>query len=191
MSNILTDFDFTNQNFNRKDVRTYVRKNFPQCKLDDNELDWMTTCGYISKISCVVLLAKLQQESDIIENNDNIIKQEEKWYKAMGCRLYSHFTKTRREKYWGFFNQVKYGAAILRWNFDDYEYGNGIELLYKPEKGKMIWPQNAGTYSLYVYCPSWGSCHNPETRSVTIGNARFAMIFSKYKTLWIKQFGGF
>lgn len=194
MSNLISDKDFTNQNFSIKDVIQFVRVNFPKCKLSDDELTYVANCGYYRKINALVILCKLQQEQSLIEDcNVNTFNKRKTM--AMGCRLYSFYTKKPREKYWGFKQQVFFGTEILRYNFDDFEYGNEILL----EDGnynrqtKRVWPENSSTWALYVYCPSYGEVkgHPWMAGKTFTGNKTFAEKFMTYKRMWIKQYGSF
>lgn len=187
LSELISDYYFTNQKFNYKEVKEFLNE-FKKCKLDEGEINWITTCSYKNQLHPLIIITKLQQESDIIENGTKI-PQEEKWLKAMGCRLYSSYTKKKREKYWGFFNQVYWGAIILRYNFEDFEYGNEIVFLYGKEKNTKVYPVNSATYSIYQYCPAYGEYTSPDTGNFTIGNKLFADIYNKYKIIWEKLHG--
>ncbi len=191
VSYLISDEDFTNQNFNSKDVINFVRVNFPKCPLTDLELKCTTHYAFVEKINVVVLLAKQQQEQSLIEDNvgTDILSRKNQ---AMGCRLYSFYTGKQRLQFWGYYNQIKYGAHILHDNFVDFEYGNEINL--EDTKIKKVWPQNAATWSLYVYCPSFGrvDSHPWMTKGKSfIGNRVFGEVFERYKKAWIKMYGSF
>lgn len=188
---LITDEDFTNQRFCTEDVRRFVRKNFINCKLTDQELKQICYVAWANKISALVILSKLQQESSLVENNvtNNYDFRKEI---AMGCRVYSYHTKKPRYKYRGFYNQIYWGTYILRFYFEDYEYGN--EIILEDKNMKKVWPQNAASYALYIYCPSFGKVDShpwlKEGQSF-IGNSVFADVFERYKKIWISMFGGY
>jgi hypothetical protein len=169
-------------------------KEFPKCRFTLNDTKTIIYWSYVSKINILVMLAKLQQEQGLIELANNL-DYEKRYNQAMGCRLYSYHTGKRRIKYYGFTNQIEWGSKILRWYFEDFEYGNEIRLEDGNinNKSMRVWSQNAATYSLYMYCPSFGVVSNhPWTKGREFtGNSIFAKKFEDYKKMWIKHYGSF
>jgi hypothetical protein len=64
---LISDFDFTNQNYTW-DQYIGVFSNFPGCSLTYGEKELLYRCSRIRGVSVVVLLAKMQGESDLVQN---------------------------------------------------------------------------------------------------------------------------
>jgi len=194
MSELISDRDFTNQNFNYNDVSNFIRKEFPTCRYSAQDIKWITYWCYSQKINALVVLAKLQQEQGTLDlGNTNYY--EFRYRTAMGARIFSYHTKKFRLKYYGFDKQIEWGCKILRWYFEDYEPGNEILLEDGDIRNKSHkeLPQNAATYDSYVYCPSYskGTGHPSNKGKEFTGNSVFSARFKEYKKRWVKRYGCF
>lgn len=144
---LVTDIWFTNQNYNLSDVKRSLKYSI----IADNEKEFIYKTAIKYKLNYKLILTVMEKEFSFISNpkikNKNIV---------MGCALH-RFKRTTKGKiyvYNTFEKQIENGARILRKWFD--YYYKGIEKrIYTDKSNEIIKPENAGTYSLYMYTPHY------------------------------------
>ena len=185
-SNIISDSDFTNQSYEFENYLKFY-KQFPKNKLTYQEKCIIISAAHYFEISPWVIMAKLQNESDLIGNYGGSNRYEWRKIRAAGYGLKRHFWlgyhptspgKYKFYKYGGYQIQVFHMAKLLRKSFDAWTPGKTIKLLCTDE---IIIPLNASTYAILVYNPFYYK--HEKYGYPSTGSLLFEQLFNKYKGL--------
>lgn len=181
---LISDYDFTNQDYTWRQYLAFY-ENFPACRLNYSQKEMIYRAARVNTLHPLVLMAKLQNETDLIQNVGGTNKYSWRLNRAMGYGMIRHWWEDNRKykfyKYGGYDLQVWLAAELLRKSFDDYsKYDNAIIKLMC--NGEKILVENAATYSLYVYNPFYGTHSKYGYKST--GNKLFEIVFNRYLKLW-------
>ena len=180
---LISDFDFTNQNYTW-DQYIGVFSNFPGCSLTYGEKELLYRCSRIRGVSVVVLLAKMQGESDLVQNLGGADRYAWRKDRAMGYGMIRQWREpggSGEVKFYffsGYSVQVWKAAERLRELFDEY---TGPRLMTLGD-GQHTMVSNAASYALYRYTPFYGlhDTHGYQSR----GNELFQRIYRQFAVLY-------
>lgn len=175
---IVSDYDYTNQEYTFKQVLSFV-KSYPNNKLTYSDVEVVYRWCVVYEINIIMAFAVMQKESDLLWNNS---KEKYDWRKsrAFGYGLAKNFRRDGLKfyRYGGYEIQTYFAIKTMRKLFDEWEEGMEKEVL---DLGKNIIPDNAGTYSLYRYCPFFGEHNFYNWDKPAIGNKAFEVLLPKLK----------
>ena len=158
-NNLISDYDFTNQNFTYEQTEKFV-KSFTRCILSDSHIRVIYNDAKKYTINILVVLTKLEQENSIVINSlgtNNINKRLSRCMAAgLAVKKVDPVTGKKRCPYIGFEIQMDLGCKILRKHFDAWEPGTQKHLHFGETDEGVITPVNAATHSLYMYTPIYG-----------------------------------
>ncbi|MCH7928842.1 MAG: hypothetical protein IID03_12815 [Candidatus Dadabacteria bacterium] len=180
---IISDYDFTNQNFTFKQTSNFV-KHWPHNRFTSNQIHIFYKASRIYQLHVLIPLTRASVEQDILENQ--FIKKD--YNRAMVFAMSYGLnikTKDRKEgepyfKYRGFKMQILKGCELKRKSFDLYYIGATRILL---DENRTIIPKNAATYSSYWYTPYYGK-HRHYENILMWGNELFELRYKRYKKAW-------
>lgn len=183
---LVDDYTFTNQAYTW-DQFIGVFSNFPGCRLTYSELAHIFRCCRVHGVHPVVVLAKLQQESDIVINAGGSNRYAWRLERAMGYGMILSWREptsvpagnVKLYKYGGYYIQLWEGTRRLRELFDLAELGPR-ELA----DGTPVTVSNRASSALYSYTPFYGlhTTHGYESR----GNELFTRYYSAFYVMFYK-----
>lgn len=178
---IISDYDFTNQNYNYHQVYDFI-KSFPKNKLTKNQVRFICNqCEYF-EIFPIVAIAWFQKESGLISNPP----PEPRYTKILNlCGGYGLSYRKRLYgqkvyKYYSFHVQVLLTIAAMRKYFDNWQSGKSV---FVKNLNKKIVPDNAASYSILTLNPYWGE--NKEFKKVSSGAELFMLLYNGFINKWI------
>jgi hypothetical protein len=181
---IISDYDYTNQNYTFQQVWKFV-KSYRHSALTYDEVETIVRYCHVFKINPIMALGRLQFESDLLvmsQQSTNI-----KWLKhrAMGYGLYIHIRRDglKMYKFGGFDIQVYKGIELMRKAFDRWD---NTKRIYIKDLKRKVKPENAATYALYYYTPFWGRHNIYEWKNEAIGVSAFETLIPNLKLRWRK-----
>jgi hypothetical protein len=184
---IISNHDFTNQNWTVEQVGIFLRS-FANNKMTNREIVILSTQARRRVLNILMLLAKMEIESSIVENNGHSpYEYNHLRDRAMGygdTRSISVDGK-RQHIFGGYSVQVYLACLSLRKHFDECDFSR--EIILKCSGNRFI-PFNQATFSLYIYTPYYG-VHTNNGRKIA-GNLAVMDKLEKYKARWREMFGG-
>jgi hypothetical protein len=181
-THMISNAEFTNQNWTHEQVTKFV-KHWKNNKLHKWDIKVICDAARKHRIHPLVVLTKMEQEQSMIRNYSPGSKNSyrKRYIRAMAYGL-SIKRIVKGKKYYpheGYYKQVTRGTKCLRKFYDKYEDGMNHPINYNKE---FVYPENAATYSLYVYCPFYGLYSN---HGITCrGNELFIVIYKEFKGVW-------
>ena len=173
---LISDFDYTNNTIDFTRLYRFV-KSFTN-RLTYSDIEVIYRHSVIFKINPVLMLARMQQESDLLFENAKGNRHTWRKYRAMGYGLYKNFRAGGKKfyVYGGYELQVYFAARTMRKLFDEYRPGVKKKIL---DTGETIKPENAGTYGLYRYLPFYGK-HNKYGWKYEAGGNKYMLKHFRY-----------
>ncbi len=180
---LISDYEFTNQDYTWRQFLG-VFSNFPGCSLTYPEKEIIFRCARVRGVSVIVLLAKIQQESDLVLNLGGTNRYAWRKDRAMGYGMIRQWREPHGRgdvkfwKYGGYYIQVWLATERLRAMFDGY---NGIRPAVLGD-GTHVVISNAASDALYRYTPYYGlhDTHGYHSR----GNELFQQIYKRFVVLF-------
>lgn len=176
---IISDYDYINQDYTFQETWKFV-KSYKNKVLTYDNVEIIYRYCVVYQINILIVLSRLQFESNLLINNEN--EKSIRWLKhrAMGYGLYLHIRRDGLKfyKYGGFDIQVYKGIELMRKAFDRWD--NTKKIFIKDLKIKVK-PINAGTYALYYYTPFYGEHNVYKWKNKAIGILAFESLYPKLK----------
>jgi hypothetical protein len=133
------------------------------------------------EVNPIFIMVQMEKEASLIRNKttyDYPLRER----RALGYACWIKKTNEQGQEYRpfeGYDQQLSLGVKRLRVLFNEFKPGMSIKVL---SKEKIIYPENAATYAMYVYTPFYGEAvafgHN------TVGNRRFLSLWYVLKPIW-------
>jgi hypothetical protein len=179
---ILSDYDYTNQDYTFQQVWRFV-KSYKNTALNYDDVETIVRYCHVFKISPILALGRLQFESDLLVMSQK--HKSIKWLKhrAMGYGLYIHIRRDGVKMYkWGGFDIQAYkGIELMRKAFDRYD---GTKIVQVKDLKRKVKPKNAATYAMYYYTPFYGRHNIYDWKNPAIGVSAFETLIPSLKKRW-------
>lgn len=180
---IISDYDFTNQEYNYNEVRDFIRT-FPNNKFTDKEIKYLSReCDY-SYIFPVAALAWFEKESGIIRNPP----PEPRYTKlknligGYGLHYRKRLHGKKMYKYYSYEVQVKLTLAKFRQFFDAWVPGKSV---YVKNLKRRVEPINAASFAVLTMNPMWGK--NKEYKRASAGAELFTTLYNSLHLKWVTK----
>jgi hypothetical protein len=185
MNYILSDSQFTNENWTTEQVYRFV-KSWPNNKFTDYDIDLIANTCKTYGIHPLIVFIKMEQEQNLVRNN-SVAPYTKRRFRAMayGLSIKKYINGKKIYVHGGFTKQVTRGVKLLRKAFDQWKEGMSIEIDFGEHVAR---PTNAATWSLYVYTPFYGTYKNYGTPCT--GNSLLIHLDKLFRDRWnsiIKQ----
>lgn len=180
MTKLIENEQFTNSTWSHKTVSKLIRS-YGNRKITDNNINLI--CEYCKRYSIhpLIVLAKAEQENALITSYIGNYSRKKFRAMAYGLSISKYVNGKKVYKYGGFTNQVTNSIKLLRKAYDKWNPSKSHKINFGT---KTIVPENAATYSLYVYCPFYGNYLNYGNPNK--GNEIFVSIYKKFSKRWNK-----
>lgn len=176
---LCSDYDFTNQNYSYETVSKMI-KSYKNTLLIKSDIEVIIRYSTVFELNPIMVLAKMQMESDVVVRTTT--NKTASWLRhlAMGYGLYLNFWKDGKKyyKYGGFDIQVFKACEAMRKHFDGWKQGKKV---FVKDLKREVTPENAATYSMYLYTPFYGEHNVYNWKSSAIGNIAFISTFERMK----------
>jgi len=179
---LISDYDFTNQDYTFQRVYRFVRS-YKQCDLSYSDVEKVVRFCHIYTVNPVLVIAKMQMESDIIFRNTTNKSLSYLKYRAMAYGMIHHFDRDGKRfcKYGGYDYQVYFAIKTLRKHFDQWDNNTWTTVT---DLKRNIMTDNAASHALYRYTPFYGVHDTYNWGMDVMGNEQFVILFNKFKSDW-------
>ena len=179
---LISDYDFTNQDYTFQKVVKFCNS-YKNCQLNYSDIEKIVRHCHIYTINPVLVLAKMQMESDLIYRNMTNKPVSYLKYRAMAYGMAKHFDRDGKRfcVYGGYDLQVYHAIRTFRKHFDEWTPNTKKEIL---DLKQEIITKNASTYALYRYTPFYDEHNTYNWEYSAMGNKQFVEMFEKFKKKW-------